>query len=72
MKLYNKTDLSKSAQRKIKNLEIDLNKKCRKIWEFTNTKDERYIFARFGKLKDSTISTIAYFDNRVHRFLTRS
>ena len=64
-------ELSKPIRRHIKRKEKYLDKKCMKVWEFTNQLGEKFLFGRFGKLKDDhTIVTLATYNNKIHTFLT--
>ena len=55
------SELNTAIKRHIKQHESDLNKKCRKLWHFTNDLGEKFLFGLFGKLQDedNTIVTIA-------------
>ena len=66
------SELSQAVKRKIKRVEKSLEKKCMKVWYFTNRLDERFIFGRFGKLRDNqhTIVTLAAYSKIIYRFLT--
>ena len=65
------SQLSKAVKRKIKRYEKELSKKCYKVWYFTNRLDERFIFGRFGKIKDNdnTIITLAGYNKLINTFL---
>lgn len=66
------SQLSKPVKRHVKRKEKYLNKRCYKVWEFTNRLDEKFLFGRFGLLKDKnhTIVTLAAYSERIHTFLT--
>ena len=63
--------LSRAIKRKIKRKEQSLKKRCMKVWWFTNRLGEKFIFGRFGLLKeDNTIVTLAAYNNLIHVYLT--
>lgn len=52
--------LNPAIKRKIQRLETELDKKCYKLWDFTNPMHEKFLFGRFGKVdNDETIATVA-------------
>jgi hypothetical protein len=57
---YTKSDLPEYIRREIKRKEKDLGRTCRTIWDFTNPKDETFLFGSFCKNYDRLIVTIAY------------
>lgn len=71
---YGRSELSEAIKRRIKSKEESLGRTCRKIWEFTNVKGERYLFSSFTKKrgevdKPPIIVTLAYFDFRICKFI---
>jgi len=63
-------NLNPAIKRYIKRKEKYLDKKCRMIWEFTNPKGEKYLFANFCKNWEKTIVTVGYFSPNIHQFIT--
>lgn len=59
-KVLTRSELSVSVRRYIKEKEEYLDRRCGKIFEATNVKGERFIFARFNRgRKDHIIVTLA-------------
>lgn len=62
---YQRSNLSVGVRRIIKRKENELDRKCRKIWDFVNPNGERYLFGNYCKNYDKLIVSIAYFKNNV-------
>ena len=60
--MYNKHNL---VAREIKRIQKLKKIKCKKIWEFINPYNEKYIFGLF----EDTIVTIAYFEPRSQKYI---
>jgi len=56
---YQRSSLNPAIRRKIKSEEKYLERKCRKIWDFTNPEGIKYLFGSFCQNRDSVIVTIA-------------
>ena len=57
---HSKAQLNPAIKRYIKRKEQELGRKCRMVWEFTNHKGEKYLFANFCKNWNKLIVTIGY------------
>jgi hypothetical protein len=60
-----KAPLNYAIRRHIKAKEKALDRKCGKIWTFTNPKGEKYAFGYFNRNWNRLIVTIAYFNPNV-------
>jgi hypothetical protein len=63
---YRKSSLSNPVKRHIKAKEKDLDRTCRKIWDFTNPNGETFLFGSFCKNRDRLIVTIAHKNDAVN------
>ena len=66
---YTKYTVSNPIKRYIKYKEKDLDRVCRKIWQFENPQGILYMYANFCRNYDKLIITIAYFDENVNLFI---
>lgn len=57
--------VSKAVRRNIKRQEDDLDRKCRRVWSFTNPKGQKYLFGSFCKNYDRLIVTVAYWRDNI-------
>lgn len=65
---YRKSALSKAVKRNIKRKEEYLGRTCRKIWDFTNSNGEKYLFGSFCANRDRLVVIIAYYEPKIHAF----
>lgn len=63
---HTRNELNPAIKRYIKRKEAELGRTCRKIWHFTNSKGETYLFANFCKKWDRLIVTIGYHNPHVN------
>ena len=63
---YDELWLSRTIKRFIKEKEKELNRKCRKIWRFTNPNGQTYLFGSFCKNYDRLFVTIGYYNGVVN------
>lgn len=54
-----RSSLNEAIKRRIKEHEKELDKKCNKIWSFTNHLNEVFLFGRLVNKVDKTIVTLA-------------
>lgn len=54
-----RSDLNPAVQRRIQEKEKYLDRKCRKIWSFTNGQNETFLFGSFCRNRESVVVTIA-------------
>ncbi len=66
---YRKSELSKAMKRNIKRKEKYLNRVCRSIWESTNPKGTKFLYATFCRDYDKLIVTLGYWDKGIHKFI---
>lgn len=64
---HKRSELSDPIKRNIKRKEAYLEKKCGKVWSFTNPQGEQYLFASFGASK--LLVTVGYFSKNIHKFV---
>ncbi len=65
-----KTELSKTIRKYIKNKETELNRTCRRVWEFTNPKGECYLFGSFCRDYKRMVLPVGYLEPRLNRFVS--
>ena len=56
---YVQANLNPAVRRYIKQQELQLGRKCRMIWSFTNPKNETFLFGSFCRNYNQLIVTIA-------------
>ena len=66
---YTRHTVNPAIKRYIRYKEKDLGRTCRKIWVFTNTKNETYMYANFCKNYNRLIITIAYYQDPFGPFI---
>lgn len=58
--------LSKTIKRFIKEKEKELNRKCRKIWRFTNPKGQTHLYGSFCRNWNRLYVTIGHYNGCVN------
>ncbi len=63
---YRKSQLNLAIKRFIKEKESELERTCRKIWQFTNHLGQTFLFGSFCKNHNRLVVTIGYFNKDVN------